>query len=424
MFKKTTLNNGLRIVVTPLQNTRAVTVLVLIGTGSKYEVKRINGISHLLEHMIFKGTKKRPNTLDIAKELDRVGGIYNAFTGKEFMGFWVKLDAKHFDLSCDVVSDMIFNSLFQSKELAREKKVIFEEINMIKDNPQGYVLDLWEELLYGDQPAGWMISGSKETLEKVSRRDVIDYFKSHFVAGNVVISIAGNLSAEKALETAKRFFGKFKRFQKPAKRSVVEKQTTPQVLVHTKKTDQAHLCLGVRAFDMFDKRRHALDLIAGILGGVMSSRLFIKIREQRGLAYYVRTMPEHYTDSGYLVTHAGVDTKKLPEVLEIILREYKDIKDKKVSKEELTKIKDNAKGHLYLGLETSDAWASYNGIQEILRGEISTPEKECLKIDKITQEDIMKVAEEIFQSRRLNLAATGPFKDKKQFQSILKKFEL
>lgn len=426
MFKKITLKNGLRIIITPLKNTKAVTVLVLISTGSKYETKRINGISHLLEHMIFKGTKKRPKTMDIAKELDAIGGMYNAFTGKEYMGYWVKVDASHFDLSCDVVSDMIFNSLFKKEEMAREKKVIFEEINMMQDNPQGYILDLWEELLYGDQPAGWLISGTKETLQKTTREDVVNYFKSHFVAENAIISIAGNVDVDKTIAKAKKFFNKFKNIKKPTRNSVVERQINPQAKVHFKKTDQTHLCLGVRAFDLFDSRRHIVNIIAGILGGVMSSRLFIKIREQQGLAYYVRTISEQYIDTGYLVTHAGVRNNTLFDVLKIILQEYKDIKTKKVSKEELNKIKDNAKGHIYLSLETSDAWAGYNGGQEVLRGEISTPEEECKIIDKITQEDIIKIAKEIFQKDRLNLALIGPYsdKDEKKISSILKDFNL
>src|SRR3989344_4738151 len=423
MFKKTTLKNGLRIVITPLKNTKAVTMLVLIGTGSKYETKRINGISHLLEHMIFKGTKKRPKTLDITKELDRVGGVYNAFTGKEFMGYWIKVDSKHFDFSCDIIADMIFNSLFREEELKKEKNVVFEEINMMKDNPQGFVFDLFEKLLYGDQPAGWLISGEKEALGKVSRKDLVDYYKASFVAENVVISIAGNLQAKEVLFKTEKFFGKFKVAKPISKIPTKEKQSTPQVLLEFKETDQAHLCLGVRAFNLFKEERYPLAVLAGILGGVMSSRLFIKVREKRGLSYYIRTMTEHYTDSGYLVTHAGVDNKKILEVIKIILKEYEDLKKRPVSEQEISKIKDNIKGRIFLGLETSDAWASYNGTQEILRKKIFSPEKECELIDKVTKEDIMKVANRIFRPENLNLAVIGPFKEEKKFKEIMKKFK-
>lgn len=420
MFKKTTFKSGLRIVTVPLQNTRAITVLLLVATGSKYETKDINGISHLLEHMAFKGTKRRPQTLDIAKELDKVGGLFNAFTGKEFMGFWIKVDARHFDLACDVLSDMVFNSLFGVKEIQKEKQVIFEEINMIKDNPQGYILDLWEELLYGTQPAGWMISGEKETVARISRKNILDYFKANFVAKNAVIAIAGNFQEKETLSKIRRFFEKFRETKPLLKKPTTEPQKSPQVLLHFKETDQTHLCLGVRTFNLFSPKQYPLAVLSGILGGIMSSRLFIEIREKRGLAYYIKTFPEDYTDTGYLATHAGIDNKRVLEAMRIILKEYKSMKTKKVSKSELNKVKDNITGRLDLSLETSDAWASFTGSQELLKGKILTPAQEREKIDKVTQNDILKVAKEIFRPEKLNLALIGPFKDKGEFQKLLK----
>lgn len=420
MFKKTILKNGLRVITFPMKNTQAVTILVLVGTGSKYETKELNGISHFLEHLIFKGTKKRPKTLDIAKELDMVGGLYNAFTSKEFMGFWVKVNSKHFVLAADVLSDIIFNSLFKEKELEKEKKVIFEEINMIKDNPQNYVLDIWEKLLYGEQPAGMMITGEKEIVEKISRKNILDYFKNQFGARNVVIVIVGSFREGEIFTKIKKFFGKLKDVQPKTKMATIEKQKFPQVLLNFKKTDQTHLCLGVRTFDLFRLERYPLAVLSVILGGIMSSRLFIEIREKRGLAYYIRTFPEHYTDSGYIVTHAGIDNLRVVEAIKIILREYKKIKTKKISKLELEKAKDNIKGRLLLGLETSDAWAAYLGTQEILKRKILMPEEEIKMIDKVKSEDVLKLARDIFQPQKLNLAIIGPFKDKQKFQNLLK----
>jgi len=420
MFHKTILKNGLRIITHPMENTQAVTLLILVGAGSKYEKKETNGISHLLEHMAFRGTKKRPRTLDIAKELDKVGGLYNAFTGKELMGFWVKVDSKHFDLSCDILSDMIFNSLFKEKEIEKEKKAIIEEINMYLDTPQTYVLELWEKLLYGDQPAGWMVAGEKETVKKISQKDILNYFKSQFGAKNIVISLAGNFKEKEATQKIKKFFGKFKNIKTISKKSVIEEQKSPRILLQQKETDQTHLTLGVRAFNLFSPKRYPLAVLANLLGGIMSSRLFLEIREKRGMAYYIRTIPEDYTDSGYLVTHAGINNKRVEKAIEIILKEYKKLKEKKVPKDELQKAKDNIKGHLYLGLETSDAWAVYLGAQEILREKISTPEEECEKIDRVNQDDILKVAREIFQPKKLNLALIGPFKDKGEFKKMLK----
>ena len=420
MFHKTILKNGLRIITHPMENTQAVTLLILVGAGSKYEKKEINGISHFLEHMAFRGTKKRPRTLDIAKELDKVGGLYNAFTGKELMGFWVKVGSKHFDLSCDILSDMIFNSLFKEKEIEKEKKAIIEEINMYLDTPQTYVLELWEKLLYGDQPAGWMVAGEKETVKKISQKDILNYFKSQFGAKNIVISLAGNFKEKEATQKIKKFFGKFKNIKTISKKSVIEEQKSPRILLQQKETDQTHLTLGVRAFNLFSPKRYPLAVLANLLGGIMSSRLFLEIREKRGMAYYIRTIPEDYTDSGYLVTHAGINNKRVEKAIEIILKEYKKLKEKKVPKDELQKAKDNIKGHLYLGLETSDAWAVYLGAQEILREKISTPEEECEKIDRVNQDDILKVAREIFQPKKLNLALIGPFKDKGEFKKMLK----
>jgi len=420
MFHKTTFENGLRIITFPMENTKAITLLILVGAGSKYEKKEINGISHLIEHMAFRGTKKRPQTLDIVKELDKVGGVYNAFTSKELMGFWVKVDSRHFDLPCDVLSDMIFNSLFQEKETEKEKMAIIEEINMLLDTPQVHILNLWEELLYGDQPAGWPIAGEKETVRKISRKDILNYFKSQFGAKNVVISLAGNFKEKEVIPKIKNFFGKFKKIKTLSKKPVIEKQKSPQILIQEKETDQTHLTLGVRAYNIFSPKKYPLAVLSNLLGGIMSSRLFIEIRDKRGMAYYIRTMAEDYTDTGYLVTHAGIDNKRTEEAIKIILKEYKKLKEKKVPKEELQKAKDNIKGHILLGLETSDAWAAYLGSQEILENKISTPEEECQKIDKVSQDDILKVAKEIFQPQKLNLALIGPFKEKEKFQKLLK----
>jgi len=420
MIKKTILKNGLRIITYPMANTQALTLLVLLGAGSRYENKKLNGISHLLEHMIFKGTKKRPKSGDVSKELDGVGGIYNAFTSKELMGFWTKVDSKHFDLSCDILSDMIFNSLFERKEIEKEKKTIIEEINMKLDVPQIHIFDLWEKLLYGDQPIGWLIVGEKDEVVKINRKNILDYFKSQFTAKNAVICLAGNFEEKKTIAKLNKFFGKFPNKEIPDKKSTIEKQKSPQLSLHYKKTDQTHLALGVKTFDIFSERKYPLAIISNILGGNMSSRLFTEIREKRGMAYYVSTMAEEYTDTGYLVTNLGSDNKRAEEAIKIILKEYKKLKEKKVPKDELQKAKDNIKGHLYLGLETSDAWAVYLGAQEILREKISTPEEECEKIDRVNQDDILKVAREIFQPKKLNLALIGPFKDKGEFKKMLK----
>lgn len=419
MFNKTILKNGLRVVTYPMKDTKTLTLLILIATGSKYETKEINGISHLLEHMAFKGTARRPNTLDIAKELDKVGGVYNAFTGKEFMGFWVKVDSRHFDLAADVLSDMLFNSLFKAEEIEKEKRVIFEEINMIKDNPQGFVLEIWEKLLYGDQPAGWMISGERETLEKISRQDIVNYFQKYFTAENAVIALAGDFQEKDAIGKMEKFFNGFNPAQLVQKETAKEYQEAPQILLDFKETGQAHLCLGTRAFNIFQKEKYPLAVLTNLLGGIMSSRLFIKVREKEGLCYYIRTHLEHYTDTGYLVTHAGVENSNIEKAIKLILEEYKDLSQNKVPEDELKKAKDNIMGHVYLGLETSDAWASFFGLQEILEKKILSPEETLTEIEKVSADDILKIAKEIFVPEKLNLAVVGPFKEEEKFRKIL-----
>lgn len=419
MFKKTTLSNGLRVITHPLKNTRALTLLVLVGTGSKYETREINGLFHLLEHMAFKGTKKRPKTIEVAKELDRVGGMYNAFTGKELMGFWVKVDSVHLELACDVLSDMLFNSLFRKEEIEKEKKVIFEEINMIKDTPQSYVSELWEKLLYGDQPAGWMISGTNKTVAKISRQDIVEALERQVTGKNVVIVLAGSIRQREALPKIKKYFKAFEPKEPLAKKPVRERQSEPQALITFKRTDQTHLCLGVRSFDLFSPKRYPLAVLATLLGGIMSSRLFIEVREKRSLGYYIHTSNHHYTDTGYLVTQAGVANQRVGEAIKVILREYKKVSEKRVGREELQKAKENLKAKIHLNLETSDAWASYLGSQEVLEKKSSMPEKECAKIDKVTANDIMEVAQEVFRPERLNLALIGPFRDRGEFEKLL-----
>jgi len=422
MFKKTKLENGLRIITAPMENTQTVTVLVLVGTGSKYEKKEINGISHFLEHMYFKGTRKRPTTMEIAETLDKVGGIYNAFTSEEYTGYFAKVAASHFDLALDWVSDIFLNSTLPEKEVEKEKGVIIEEINMIYDHPMSYVQVLWPKLLYGDQPAGWNVAGTKETVSKMNREKLIDYMEKQYVAKNTIISIAGNFNEKSAIQKVKKYFSKIKTKKPIEKPGVVEKQAKPNLLLHSRQTDQTHLCLGVRAFNLFHPQRYAQDLLAIILGGMMSSRLFEEVRSKLGIAYYINTSSEANPDTGFLFTQAGLDNKNVENGILTILKEYKKITQKKVPFSELKKAKDYLKGKTTLLLESSDAQASFYAGQELLEKKILTPKEIFKKIDKVTINDILKVAKDIFQPKKLNLALIGPFKEKTKFEKLLHEF--
>jgi len=422
MYKKITLKNGLRIISVPMENVNSVTILILVGTGSKYETKEINGISHFLEHMFFKGTKKRSNTLKISETIDAVGGKYNAFTSKEMTGFWVKVEKSSVDIALDWIFDIFLNSKFEEKEIEREKTVIIEEINMYLDTPIAYVEELWEKLLYGDQPAGWRILGEKETILNFNREKVLSYYKSHYSTSKTIICLAGNIK-KNIEEKVKKYFEKgFNNLKPPEKERVKEAQKEPGVLLFPKRTDQTHFCLGVRAYDLFDERKYALALLAVILGGNMSSRLFIKIRERNGLAYSIHTSVDSTTDTGYLVTQAGIDHKNLERCIKLILEEYKDLRNNKITQKELQKAKDYLRGVTFLSLDSPDNQASFYATQELLEDKILAPQEKFEKIDAVSINDIKKVAEDIFVPEKLNLALIGPIEEsrKEGLKKILK----
>ncbi|MFH0852287.1 MAG: pitrilysin family protein [bacterium] len=421
MFKKYTLSNGLRVILAPMEGAQSVTVLVLVGTGSKYETKKINGISHFLEHMFFKGTKKRPTTMEITSALDSVGGAYNAFTDKEMTGYWAKVDFKHFDLALDWVADIFLNSKIEAEEVEREKGVILEEINMYLDTPMRYIGDLWEQLLYGDQPAGWMIAGEKEIIRDLKQPQFIKYLRNQYVAKNTIVVVAGN---DKQVQSSKSkiqsFFKGIKAGNLKNKLKAIEKQNKPGLKVYFKETDQTHLILGCRGYNVFDKNRYAAVLLGTILGGYMSSRLWTEVRERRGLAYYVRAAHENYTDTGYLAAHAGVDNTRVDDAIKVILDEFKKAKEHKIPEAEIKKAKDHIRGSTLLSLESSDEVASFLGTQEVLKKEIMLPEEFFKKIEKVTAADLQRVARDIFRPEKLNLALIGPFKEKDKFEKLLK----
>ena len=420
MYKKTILKNGLRIITIPMKNTKTVSVLALIGTGSKYETKDINGISHFLEHMFFKGTKRYPTTLRIAERLDNIGGAYNAFTSKEFTGFWAKVGGKHLDLAMDWISDILLNSKFEEKEIKREKGVIIEEFNMYLDNPMSYIGDLWEKLLYGDQPSGWLTLGEKKNILRFKKNDFLDYFRKHYLNKNIVICVAGNFDDKKTNKKIEKYFNKFRNEEVQEKLKTTENQKTPETLIHYKKTDQTHFCLGVKGYNLFDSEKYAQIILSTILGANMSSRLFTLIRERKGLCYYIKTSSDSSTDTGYLVTQAGIPHKNLEQVVRLIVREYKKFKTKKITEKELQKAKDYLKGSINLKLESSDFQASFYSFEELLTNKILTPEEKFAKLDKVSINDIQKVAQNIFKPEKLNLAIIGPHKNKLKLQSLLK----
>jgi len=423
-FKKHTLKSGLRVILAPQKDAPAATVLVLVEAGSKYETKKTNGLSHFLEHMVFKGTQKRPTALAISKELDGLGAEYNAFTSHEYTGYFAKAAARHSERTLDIISDMYVNPIFDSKEIEKEKGVVIEELNMYEDTPQRKVGDLFMELLYGDQPAGWDIGGSKETVRGLTREEILDYRGKHYVAGATLVVIAGNLESlggeKEILAKIEKQFANVTTGEKHGKEKTTESQSKPEILVRFKESDQTHLVLGARAFDLFDKRKYALDVLSDVLGGGMSSRLFQKVREELGAAYYVRAGADLFTDHGFLGVAVGAEHSKLEVVIKAILGELKRVADGDFSEKDLRHGKDHMLGKLMLGLETSDELAMFYGGQEILEKELKTPEEAAKKLAAVTREEVISVAKDIFRNDRLNMALIGPYKEKSAFEKILK----
>ncbi len=419
-FKKTVLDNGLRIITAPQPGNLAVTVLVLVEAGSKYESKENRGVSHFLEHMCFKGTTKRPKAIQIAHELDSIGSSYNAFTGMEYTGYYAKAEAKNFDKILDLISDIYLNPKFDPAEIDKERGVIIEEINMYEDDAPNKVQEIFMELLYGDQPAGWDITGPKENILRLTQQDFTNYRDLHYLASATTVVVAGAFDENVAIEKIKETFKGVRAGEKGTKIKTTESQTKPNIVLRYKDSDQTHIVLGVRAYDIFHKDRFVLEILSHILGGGMSSRLFEKLRNVLGAAYYVSAGSDLYTDHGYMAVSAGIDKNKITEVISGILEEFKNLRDVLVSKEELEKVKNHLSGGIILGLETSNRLASFYGGQEIVEKHVLTPEEIIKKLHEVTAPDIMAVAKDIFKPEKLNLAVLGPLKDKEALYNLLK----
>jgi predicted Zn-dependent peptidase len=421
-FQRQVLPNGLRVLNIPMPSFESATAMILVGAGSRYETQHNNGISHFLEHMAFKGTEKRPSALDISSLIDGIGGEFNAFTSKETTGYYIKSAADKLEISLDVLSDMLQNSLFKVEEIEKEKGVIIEEINLYEDTPPRKIGDVYENLLYGDTPMGWDIGGNKDVIRKVTREDFLSYMASLYSADNIVVIIAGGVDTKKAGDLVEKYFGKMKKFKTKGYAAVEEKQNKPAVLVREKQTEQFHIAIGVRTVDTNHEDKHPLSVLSSILGAGMSSRLFHEVREKRGLAYYVRTSSDHYHDSGTLVSTAGVDPKRVEEAIKVIIEQYSRIKTEKdgITEKEISKAKEYVKGHLVLELEDSRAVAGFYGLQEMLEDGIDNPGEYLKKIDAITPEEVFKVAQKYLINSTLNLAAIGNFSDGQKFEKLLK----
>ena len=347
------LDNGLKVMFVDTKTFPTITTILLVGAGSRYENDINNGVAHFFEHMAFKGSKKYPNSFVISSTIEGKGGIFNAFTSKDHTGYWIKSTSEHFETVIDVLSDMVLNCNLDPVEIEREKGVITEEINMYEDNPQRKIGEIFETLLYKGNPLGYDIAGDKEVIGKFERQTFTDYIESLYFPSNSVLVVAGGIGDEqKYLSLIKDKFSTWKDGKKISFIPISEKQKEPRLLVKYKKTEQAHFCLGFRTFSFNDERRYTASVLSAILGGGMSSRLFIQVRERRGLCYYISTGTELYEDCGNIVTQAGVtnNTDKVNEAIKTILEEHKKIKYEKIEDVELKRAKELIKGRLLLSM--------------------------------------------------------------------------
>lgn len=421
MYKKHLLKNGLRIITVPMISTKAVTILVLVKTGSKYETPKTSGVSHFLEHMFFKGSRKYPKVRDLTCALDLLGAEYNAFTDKEMTGFWVKVAKPNAKKAVAIVADMLSDPRFPKSEMERERGVILEELNLYFDTPARFIGDLWEKVLYGNQPAGRYVGGTPETVKAIKHKDVVSHFRVYYRAPAIVLTVAGALGDKAAFDIAKKYFAGMRGGSVPGHPKVKEKQLAPQILLHAKKTDQTHIAVGFRGVSLHSPMRHAVTVLAAILGGTMSSRLFLLIRDKLGLAYALHTFAEFDSEAGSLVTIAGVKNSRAHEALDAILKEYAKLLKFPPSASEVRKAQEALVGKFILGVEQTDEIAGFAGTQELLLGNVKMPMEQVRALRAVTPKDVHRAAQKIFAGNRLNLALIGPDKRKQLWYRQLEK---
>jgi predicted Zn-dependent peptidase len=418
-YERHTLPNHLRVLTAPMPHAQSVACVIMLAAGSRYENRENNGIAHFAEHMFFKGTERRPTARDISGEVDAIGGEFNAFTGKEYTGYYVRCAAEFRDTALDVLVDMIRNSKFDAEEIEREKGVIIEEMNMYYDTPRDYISGVYEELVYGDHPLGWETLGRKETIRAANRDSFLDYLGSWYRPSRIVVGVGGRIEGD-LLGKIEELLGDMEDADTGAPQPAEVAATNgARVRVHTKTSDQAHLCLGVPSYPIEHPDRYALQMVATILGSGMSSRLFTEVRERRGLAYYVYALNHSYVDAGSLYSQAGVDVNRVEEAVETIARELRRIADEPVGSEELEKSRSLAKGRFILQLENPQGLILFGLRREVLEGRAPEPQEVIEALNAVTAEDVQRVAQDVIGRNGLNLALIGPFDDAERFEKLL-----
>ncbi|GBD18059.1 putative zinc protease [bacterium HR27] len=419
-YAKTQLPNGIRVVTSRMPHVRSATVIVYVAVGSRYESDQVAGISHFLEHMLFKGTERRPDPVLISEAIEGVGGIMNASTGREHTDYWVKVPSRHLELAFDVLADMLQHSLFDPTELEKERHVIVEEIHGIHDTPDDYVHDLVDQALWDGHPIGRPIIGSEETVQAITREELLAYLERHYRADRLVVAAAGDLTHEQVVELVERYFGDLAPGEPADPHPARLQDARPGARILARSTEQAHLCVALPALPYRDERRFVQGMLDSVLSSGMSSRLFKEIRERQGLAYEVYGYLREYADVGQAVIYAGTDIERAERALRAVRGELDKLVREPVPADELERTKELRVGRIVMGLEDSRAVAGWIGGQELVFGEVLTPEEVIARIRAVTSEEIQALAQELFQPERFALAAIGPFEDGERLLAVVR----
>ena len=420
MYQQTTLDNGLRLVTSAMPHTRSVSIGIFIGTGSRYEPDAQAGISHFIEHLLFKGTTRRPTAREISEAIEGVGGIINGGTDKELTLYWCKTAKAHYSLALDVLTDMLLNPKFDPADIEKERQVIIEEIRMCKDSPSQQVAMLIDELLWPGHALGRDIAGSKESVAAITRDAMLDYLADQYQPANVLLAIAGDIQHQETVAVVSQYLGNWPKRQPPDGYLAYKEQPGERVRIETRETEQVQLCLALRGLSLFHPRRFTLALLNVILGEGMSSRLFTEIRDKLGLVYSINSYVEHFRDTGSLTISAGVETKNLRLTIKAVLEELSKLKETKVPDSELQKAKELSKGRLLLRMEDSRSVAGWLGVQGILIGRILSVDEVVSIIDGITADELQQLAGELLTDKQLRLAVVGPIQPDEPLEELLK----
>ena len=419
VYQRETLSNGLRVLTAPLGHAQSVACYIMLAAGSRYEHDSNRGIAHFAEHMFFKGTEKRPTARDLSMEVDKIGGEFNAFTSKEYTGYYIRCAGEQRDVALDVLVDMIRHSKFDAEELEREKGVILEEMNMYMDTPRDYVGSVYEELLFGSNPLGWETLGTKETITAAKRETFLEYLHEWYTPARMVVGVAGAVGDD-LIPHLEGLLGDLSGNGAggPAPADI-DRSPEPRAKIMHKDSDQANVCLGVPSYPVDHPDRYALQLLGTVLGTGMSSRLFLEVRERRALAYYVFALNNAFTDTGTLYSQAGVDLKRADEAVEVIAGEFRKLAAEPVPADELDKARALAKGRFVLQTESPNGLAIFGLRREVLEGEAVEPTEVLKGLDAVTVEDVHRVARDVIGGSGLRLAMIGPFDDADRFEQLI-----